>query len=645
MFHNMKQAAYPGTQAVQRAVRLLKACGQGGPGRRLSDLARAVDLNKTTAFRLLSALESAGLVERTPDGEAYQIGAELTRLAGHALGSRALIAAGRPALQALAAATRETITLEVLVDDEVLIVDEVVGSHVIAAMPSLGTRWPAHATSTGKVLLAGLSDLELQRRTHARLPSFTPRTIVSPAALRRELLRVRERGSRHQRRGAGAGLRGGRRAGARQRRHGDRRGQRGRPARAVHRAGGGAHRPGAAGGGQRRLRTARLEAAMIPANGRAVSDVGTQTLPARYYTDPVWYQQELERIHLDMWLYVGRADKIAQPGDYFVYEIANAEVLVVRDERGQVRAFHNVCRHRGTRLCTQASGRLPGRIRCPYHAWTYRLDGTLAQAPHMEKVRGFIEADYPLNPVPLEIWAGYIFINLSERPIPFPEHLAGLDVKFANWAMEDLRVVERRTYQLRANWKLIVQNYHECLHCPTAHPQLNRLSHYLSGDNEPAQPTYLGARMELREGITTLSSSLEPRRQPLAWLDPEQRRNVYYYAILPNMMLNLHPDYVVSYRFDPRGVDRTDVECEWLFHESEARDAAFDASDAIEFWDVTNRQDWELSDLAQIGIRSRGYRPGPYSNREELLAAFDQWVLAKVGTPQPQPHPEQEPGR
>jgi DNA-binding IclR family transcriptional regulator len=193
----MKQqphAAYPGTQAVQRAVRLLKACGQGGPGRRLADLARAAELNKTTAFRLLSALESTGLVERTPDGEAYQIGSELTRLAGQALGNRALLAAGRPALHALAAATRETITLEVLVDDEVLIVDEVVGSHVIGALPSLGTRWPAHATSTGKVLLAALSDLEQRQRTSRRLPAFTARTIVNPAALRRELQRVATRG-------------------------------------------------------------------------------------------------------------------------------------------------------------------------------------------------------------------------------------------------------------------------------------------------------------------------------------------------------------------------------------------------------------------------------------------------------------------
>ena len=248
MFHNMKPAAYPGTQAVQRAVKLLKACGQG-PGRRLTDLARAAELNKTTAFRLLSALESAGLVERTAEGDTYQIGAELTRLAGQALGNRALLAAGRPVLQALATATRETITLEVLVDDDVLIVDEVVGSHVIGAMPSLGTRWPAHATSTGKVLLAALSDLELQRRTLSRLTSFTPRTVVEPGRPPARVAADPRTGLRHQPRGAGAGFRGGGRAGADRRRRRDRGGQRGGPPGPLFAGGGGAHRPRAAEGG------------------------------------------------------------------------------------------------------------------------------------------------------------------------------------------------------------------------------------------------------------------------------------------------------------------------------------------------------------------------------------------------------------
>jgi len=366
---------------------------------------------------------------------------------------------------------------------------------------------------------------------------------------------------------------------------------------------------------------------------RAPTSVGDRTLPASFYADPTWFARELQAIHYEMWLYAGRAERIPAAGDYFVVEAGAANVIVVRDERGEIRAFHNVCRHRGTLLCTAPEGRFAGRIRCPYHAWTYRLDGTLAHAPHMDEVEGFAEQDFPLRPVHVATWAGHVFVSLAERPIPFAEHLDGLDARFAPWAMQDLRVVERRTYALAANWKLVIQNYHECLHCPVAHPQLQRRSHYLSGDNEPPAPTFLGARMELREGFATLSTSDTPRRAPLPGLGADERRHVYYYALLPNLLLNLHPDYVVTFRFLPAAVDRTEVVCEWLFAPGEIAKAGFDPSDAIDFWDETNQQDWELSDRAQRGIRSLGYRPGPYSNREELLQALDRWVLARVGEP------------
>jgi Rieske 2Fe-2S family protein len=366
------------------------------------------------------------------------------------------------------------------------------------------------------------------------------------------------------------------------------------------------------------------------ANTRPATDVGTKTLPARYYVDPAQFRRELERIHFDMWLYAGRSERIAKPGDYFLVEIGDASVVVVRGDDGAINAFHNVCRHRGTRLCGGAEGTIPGRIRCPYHAWTYSLDGTLAHAPHMEKVAGFALADHPLVRVHVASWAGHVFINLAAQPMPFAEHLGGIDTRFANWKMERMRSVERRSYTLHANWKLVIQNYHECLHCPLAHPQLHRQSHYMSGDNEPAQPTWLGARMDLREGIPTLSTSDAPPRAPLPGLDQLERRSIYYYAILPNMLLNLHPDYVVAMRMSPRAVDRTDIVCEWLFDPDTVAAPGFDAQDAIDFWHTTNQQDWELSDLAQAGISSRGYQPGPYSNREDLLMAFDRWVLERT---------------
>jgi Rieske 2Fe-2S family protein len=196
--------------------------------------------------------------------------------------------------------------------------------------------------------------------------------------------------------------------------------------------------------------------------------------------------------------------------------------------------------------------------------------------------------------------------------------------------MAELRRVERRVYQVDANWKLVIQNYSECLHCPNAHPLLQKQSHYLSGDNEPACPTYLGGRMTLRQGVQTLTLDGHSNRSPLPGLSDEDRRHVYYYALLPNLLLNLHPDYMLTFTLWPLAVDRTEIVCEWHFHPDEVARPDFDPRGAIEFWDLTNRQDWELSDLAQRGIGSRGYRPGPYSNREELLLALDRWVLERV---------------
>lgn len=355
------------------------------------------------------------------------------------------------------------------------------------------------------------------------------------------------------------------------------------------------------------------------------------TLPQSCYTDPAWFRQEMEAIHFDMWLCAGRAHQIPNPGDYFLRRVAGASIIIVRDEQGEIRAFHNVCRHRGTLLCKEGAGTFAGRIQCQYHAWTYKLDGTLASAPHMEKVQGFCEADYPLNGIATAVWDGHIFINLSAHPAPFDEHLAGLDAKFRPWRMAELQMVERRIYHLKANWKLIIQNYSECLHCPIVHPLLQKHSHYMSGDNEPPQPTYLGGRMDLREGVQTLTMSGLTARCSLPGLSAEDQRHVYYYCLLPNFFLNLHPDYMLTFTMWPHAADDTEIICEWHFHPDEIRKQGFDPKDAVDFWDLTNRQDWELSDMAQIGISSRGYQPGPYSNREELLFALDRFVLERVG--------------
>jgi Rieske 2Fe-2S family protein len=335
-------------------------------------------------------------------------------------------------------------------------------------------------------------------------------------------------------------------------------------------------------------------------------------------------------VHYDMWLHAGRTEQLPETGSYFRVQFAGVDVVVLRDEHDGITAFYNTCRHRGTLLCKEHEGRVPGKIRCPYHAWTYALDGQLISAPNMEKVQDFDRADYPLNKVATAVWDGHIFINLSKQPQPFNEYLAGLDAKFTPWGMEKLVRVERKVYHLQANWKLVIQNYSECLHCPIAHPLLNKHSHYMSGDNEPPQPTYLGGRMDLRDGVKTLSMDGQSNRDPLPGLSVEDRRHVYYYCLLPQLLLNLHPDYMLTFQLWPMAVDRTDIVCEWAFHPDAIAKPDFDPRDAIDFWDLTNKQDWELSDLAQAGISTRGYQPGPYSNREELLMALDRFVLERL---------------
>jgi Rieske 2Fe-2S family protein len=366
-------------------------------------------------------------------------------------------------------------------------------------------------------------------------------------------------------------------------------------------------------------------------NTRPEISASDNTLPARYYTDPDFFRIELERVYCDMWLCAGRTEDLTVPGDYFVREIGPESIIILRDDRGELRSFYNVCRHRGTRLCGDPSGRFPGIIQCPYHAWTYGLDGKLSKAPHMEKVRGFREGDYPLRPVAVDTWDGHVFINLSAKPIPLAEHLLDLPNQFQPWAMVDLRRVHRKVYSLNCNWKLIIQNYSECIHCPVIHPLLHKHSHYMSGENAAPRPTYLGGRMDLREGVETLTMDGRSSWAPLPGLDELQKRQVFYYAILPNMLLNLHPDYMLTFTLWPRAHDRTEIICEWHFHPHEIDEPDFDPSGAIEFWDLTNQQDWQVSDQAQLGISSRAYEPGPYSNREELLLALDQFIRQRTG--------------
>lgn len=356
------------------------------------------------------------------------------------------------------------------------------------------------------------------------------------------------------------------------------------------------------------------------------------TLPARYYTDRALFDKEREFFYRRMWVGVGRLEDLPARGHYLVREVAGDSVVVVRAAAEEdVRAFFNVCRHRGTRLCAEPAGQLGGAIQCPYHAWTYDYEGRLIGAPHMDGSPGFAREDYPLGAVRAAVWSGFVFVSLASTGPSLADHLGDLPATFAPWQMADLVRAHRIDYDVAANWKLIVQNYNECLHCPTLHPTLNKLSHYLSGENEPLRATYMGGRMDLNDGVDTMSMDGVCRRDPLPGLSAADRRRVYYYSIFPNFLIAPHPDYVLTHTLWPVAPDRTRIVCEWLVHPDERAKAGFDLSDVTSFWDMTNRQDWHVCELAQAGISSPAYRPGPYSNREDLLFAFDQFILRTIG--------------
>jgi len=350
------------------------------------------------------------------------------------------------------------------------------------------------------------------------------------------------------------------------------------------------------------------------------------TLPQKYYTDPAVFADELERFYCRSWVCAGRAAQIPEPGDYFLREIGKESIIIARGADREIRAFFNVCRHRGTRICANAEGRFPGRIQCGYHGWTYALDGKLAGAPHMNQ-QWFRMEDFPLHTIRAEIWEGHIFINLDAGASTLKEQLGNLWDKFKAWGQQELCMAARRSYTVQANWKLLVVNYNECLHCPIIHPLLNRITHYLSGANDPPSEAYVGGSMNLKNGAETMSVNGKRPRGCLPGLVGQALDHVLYYTVYPNLFLSLHPDYVMTHTLWPRAVNQTEVICEWHFHPNEMQCPEFDASDAVEFWDTTNHEDWRVCELAQLGIQSRAYQPGPYSPLEGLPKAFDQMIL------------------
>jgi Rieske 2Fe-2S family protein len=224
---------------------------------------------------------------------------------------------------------------------------------------------------------------------------------------------------------------------------------------------------------------------------------------------------------------------------------------------------------------------------------------------------GFARGDFGLVELPAIDWRGWLFVNASGTAEPFAEHIGTLDAHVALYRPERLAVKARHTYEVAANWKVIVENYHECYHCPLIHPELCDVSPPNSGENWHEPGAWVGGTMLLREHAETMS--LDGRSAGVMF-EGVDRRTVGYLGLVPNLLLSLHPDYVLSHRLEPLAPDRTRVDCEWLLDSS-----VDDPSYAVEFWDLTNRQDWRACESVQRGVSSPHYRPGPLAPNENAL--------------------------
>jgi glycine betaine catabolism A len=361
----------------------------------------------------------------------------------------------------------------------------------------------------------------------------------------------------------------------------------------------------------------------------------SRMLPRAAYTSERVLAFELERLFAGSWVCVARDADLAAPGDQLAVQVGEVGVLLVRDQDGRLGAFANVCRHRGHELLPANRSTSGKSLVCPYHAWAYRLDGSLRAAPGMRELPGFEPEAHGLARLPLEVWHGFVMVNASGDAPPLAAHLGALDRLVAPYRPGRLVAMARHEYAPRANWKVLCENYHECYHCPRIHPELCLVSPPASGSNHDLPGAWVGGSMDLREHAVTMSFDGRSDGVPIPGLEGRRLRTVEYLHLLPNLLLSLHPDYLMTHLIEPLEPDRSRIVCTWYFPPEAAERPGFDPAYAVEFWDRTNLQDWAACESVQRGLANPHYRPGPLAPGEDAVYRFET-MLARTylgGTP------------
>lgn len=385
------------------------------------------------------------------------------------------------------------------------------------------------------------------------------------------------------------------------------------------------------------MTTTDLPDTVDPAPGPAL----IRTLGGESYTSPAIFEAEQEHVLEAMWFCAVRSGDLAHPGAFRKIQVGRESVLVVRGRDHELRAFLNVCRHRGAMLCTEDEGQVRRNLRCPYHAWTYGLDGKLVAAPNMASLkdasgRDIDRVEFGLVPVALRERLGYAWVCLADDPPSFEAEVMGAITErlgdptaIDNYRIDQLEVGRRVVYDVAANWKLIVENFMECYHCATIHPELTEvLPEFKDG---LAAQYFVGHGAEFGSDVSGFTIDGSAGFETLPGVAPEQDRKYYAITVRPTVFVNLVPDHIIFHRMYPMAHDRTIVECDWLYTEDVIAEGR-DVSRSVELFHRVNEQDFDACERTQPAMSSRAYRHGGVLvPAEHHIAEFHNWIVGKLG--------------
>lgn len=365
------------------------------------------------------------------------------------------------------------------------------------------------------------------------------------------------------------------------------------------------------------------------------------TLPSTWYFDPEHYARELNAIWYQDWVCVGRLEEIPNTGDYIVVGIGTQQLIVTRGQEGKIRVFHNTCRHRGSRLCTSDRGHFRnGRIVCPYHTWTYSIDGVLLVTPTRIESADFRAQDYSLYGVHADHWGGFVFVNLSHEPKESLRDFLGAEAKILdNWPLENMVSVHQERSNLACNWKVFWDNYNECYHCPRVHPELCKIvpaykKGVLSDADDPQwKPGFDGddGRQRIDRNLRTWTVDGHSSLPTIDGLtDAERAAGMSFASFTGSMFIVGHTDYVRSVRLLPTGPESIELVVDWLLLPGVKESHAAELEQVFALGRLIVRQDGEVCELNQLGLKSLRHEHGVLVPQEQELWEFHEWLRGRL---------------